>query len=422
VAAMDAEGVDEEASTELKDTFMSTWGEKPIEGEISLLHIKGMYGLAELTRTQLEDFGLVQLTEEEKEERAERQRVADEEAARQRAIDDEQARLDSLVALYREGVEEHQKIKQANKSLQELVIARLLQLKRTDAPRPMDGGREEGFSDKTMQDHQQTYDKILSVIDDLRLELRTTQEEMKDKTSHLKDKRDVKDSEASALETEFLDFKREVAKGAENSRTGKAIPAKLIAHLEQLEAEKEMEVEKARLKNISHRTTLKKLEHTLKRKEELAKGLPLIDFEQLKIENQTLNERIEERNEELLKLRKKTTSTVQVLTHVKEKLQYVQQEVSVQKEKLAAQEEDVSHHRDLLTHLKHERDRLRADNQRLKQQGGMMASDAILEDFEQREEETNLLNDKLALLKKQHATYTNVILAANNAQVGGMMQ
>jgi len=38
----------------------------------------------------------------------------------------------------------------------------------------------------------------------------------------------------------------------------------------------------------------------------------LIDFEQLKIENQSLNEKIEERNEELLKLRKKTTTTVQV--------------------------------------------------------------------------------------------------------------
>lgn len=41
-------------------------------------------------------------------------------------------------------------------------------------------------------------------------------------------------------------------------------------------------------------------------------GLHLIDFEQLKIENQSLNEKIEERNEELVKLRKKTTVTVQV--------------------------------------------------------------------------------------------------------------
>lgn len=42
--------------------------------------------------------------------------------------------------------------------------------------------------------------------------------------------------------------------------------------------------------------------------------LHLIDFEQLKIENQTVNEKIEERNEELLKLRKKNTTTVQVRT------------------------------------------------------------------------------------------------------------
>lgn len=56
----------------------------------------------------------------------------------------------------------------------------------------------------------------------------------------------------------------------------------------------------------------------------MAEGLHLIDFEQLKIENQTYNEKIEERNEELLKLRKKITTTVQVLTHLKEKLQFVQ--------------------------------------------------------------------------------------------------
>lgn len=58
--------------------------------------------------------------------------------------------------------------------------------------------------------------------------------------------------------------------------------------------------------------------------EELKDGLYLIDFEQLKMENQTYNEKIEERNEEILKLRKKIHTTVLILTHVKEKLQFVQ--------------------------------------------------------------------------------------------------
>ena len=58
----------------------------------------------------------------------------------------------------------------------------------------------------------------------------------------------------------------------------------------------------------------------MKQKEELAAGLHLIDFEQLKIENQTYNEKIEERNEDLLKLKRKIECTVQVLfwkkTHI----------------------------------------------------------------------------------------------------------
>ena len=49
----------------------------------------------------------------------------------------------------------------------------------------------------------------------------------------------------------------------------------------------------------------------------------------LKIENQTLNEKIEERNEDLHKLRKKTTTTVQVLTHIKEKLQFCIGEIEI---------------------------------------------------------------------------------------------
>ena len=57
------------------------------------------------------------------------------------------------------------------------------------------------------------------------------------------------------------------------------------------------------------RTTLRKLERTYRAREQLAEGLHMIDFEQLKIENQTLHEKIEERNEELSKLKRKKTIT-----------------------------------------------------------------------------------------------------------------
>ncbi len=98
----------------------------------------------------------------------------------------------------------------------------------------------------------------------------------------------------------------------------------------------------------------------------MSSELHMIDFEQLKIENQSLNEKIEERNEELLKLRKKTTSTVQVLTHLKEKLQFIQAENQVLKAELTGLEADLGHHRDAVTKVKFQRDQLRQENAKLK--------------------------------------------------------
>jgi hypothetical protein len=133
-----------------------------------------------------------------------------------------------------------------------------------------------------------------------------------------------KKDDATEKADEFTKYKRLITTQAENTKSGKPLPPKTVATLEATEVRKEAEVIAVRLENIKLRNKLKREELMLKRKEELADGLHLIDFEQLKIENQTYNEKIEERNEELLKLRKKITNIVQVLTHVKEKLQFVE--------------------------------------------------------------------------------------------------
>jgi histone deacetylase 6 len=73
----------------------------------------------------------------------------------------------------------------------------------------------------------------------------------------------------------------------------------------------------------------------LRKKEQLADGLHLIDFEQLKIENQTLNEKIEERNDELAKLRSKIVANVIILSHTREKYQFIIKANQKQRESLA---------------------------------------------------------------------------------------
>jgi len=217
---------------------------------------------------------------------------------------------------------------------------------------------------------------------------------------------DEKEAKVTEIQDAFLEFKREVARNAENLRTGKPIAKRVIAQFEATELRKDQDVEKVRLKHINLRTHLKKLEQQLHAKEQLAEGLHLIDFEQLKIENQTLNEKIEERNEELHKLRKKTTSTVQVLTHIKEKLQFVLAENQMLKRDSQELEEVLTANRDQLAHKKKDRDAARQLAARLKSKEGFAKSELLIEDFDKRESDLVDLERRRAELIQRHAMLT----------------
>jgi len=226
---------------------------------------------------------------------------------------------------------------------------------------------------------------------------------------------DEKECKANEISLAFRDFKREISKGSENSRTGKPMGKKVIEQFEKDEVKKDEEAERVRLKNINLKMTLKKLENNLRAKEQLAEGLHLIDFEQLKIENQTLNEKIEERNEELHKLRKKNTTTVQVLTHIKEKLQAVQADNGVVREQLGGLDGQLGAARDRLNKLKREREVVRNENVALKQKQGFANSTLLVVDFETRKTKLQETRSQLAELMERHE-----ILSAMAAGVRGV--
>ncbi|GMI08474.1 hypothetical protein TrVE_jg6685 [Triparma verrucosa] len=224
---------------------------------------------------------------------------------------------------------------------------------------------------------------------------------------------DEKECKANEISQAFRDFKREISRHSENSRTGKPMPKKVIAQFEQAEIKKDEEAERVRLKNINLKMTVKKLENNLRAKEQLAEGLHLIDFEQLKIENQTLNEKIEERNEELHKLRKKNTTTVQVLTHIKEKLQAVQADNAVTRSKLTSLDSSLSSSRDRLTQLKRSRELIRASNVVLKQKRGFANSELLVVDFDTRKVKLQAKKAQLAELMERHTILEDTIQAAS---------
>lgn len=212
----------------------------------------------------------------------------------------------------------------------------------------------------------------------------------------------------------YKHFRLEVAKSAEHSKTGRPISERLLAQLEQEDQEKEEEVQRVRLKNIHLSNQLKRIEQTLRQKEELAEGLHLIDFEQLKIENQSLNEKIEERNEELLKLRKKTTTTVQILTHVREKLQFVEKENEALSATLTELDAALSEKRDALGKVKATRDTLRQKGRKIKDASTFITNSTLLNDIESHKEKREALGVHIEELKREYAELSDSISKTNS--------
>ncbi|CAG9464100.1 unnamed protein product [Pedinophyceae sp. YPF-701] len=200
----------------------------------------------------------------------------------------------------------------------------------------------------------------------------------------------------------FQGFVMEVAQSSEYSRTGKPIPPRLLQDLSGQTRDRANELTRVRLRWVQLRSHLARLEETLRSKEELAEGLHLIDFEQLKIENQALNEKIEERTEELSRLQRKSMAAVLVLTHVKEKLQFVEQEAETLTSRLEGYESALGGKREELHAAKVRRDRLRMATMRLKEHKTTVSSQMLLEDLGQHRARLQDLQVELEGLKRRH--------------------
>ncbi|XP_029113319.1 cilia- and flagella-associated protein 184 [Scleropages formosus] len=201
-------------------------------------------------------------------------------------------------------------------------------------------------------------------------------------------------------------LKRDVATEALARRVGRQAAQAQVQQIQEAEQRREKELVRARLDNVRLWRQVRRYEAALRGKEELAGGLHFIDLEQLKIENQTYAEKMEERGEELLRLRKKITSTVQVLTHLREKLHFVAEENEARRAQLADAEAALGGARDALAHTKQARDGLRADNQRLRRRCGMLGNITLLRDWEDKVSAIEELEQRLDALKRRHAELT----------------
>lgn len=243
-----------------------------------------------------------------------------------------------------------------------------------------------------------------------------------DQLSHdLQTRLDDREFKATEISESFAAFKREILAKAENTRTNRPLSNRLVKQFAKAQAARDEDLERVRLRNISMRRQLARLEKQLRAREQLAEGLHMIDFEQLKVENQTLYEKIEERTEELTKLKRKKNNTVQVLTHVREKLRCIENNNHALNNHLSGVENETMSKRGGLTGTKKDRDLVREDNKELRRKQGFSSSTGLLTDFEKRvkalgdmKARISELSDKYNMLAVQVQRDTALVTSVGN--------
>ncbi|KAL0487157.1 coiled-coil domain-containing protein [Acrasis kona] len=313
---------------------------------------------------------------EEEEEEEEEERYAE-------AQDDTEVSHDRLLELYRRALEEKDRLYQQAKKQQAKLAEVFKNTKKAG---------DDSSKDKVLTETEERYAKHVGEHKELRNELNELKSKNREQLSSMRAKLELRQANADELQISYRNFKISQAYSAVGSRTGKPIPKKRIEAFAKIEKEKDEQVRKVRTAYIELKNMKEALDDSIKKKEEFSKGLHLIDFEQLKMENSTLNEKIEEKNE--------TTTTVHVLTHVKEKLQFVQSENSEMQRALGLLDDDLAKHKDILGQIKRERDVLKTENLDMRDQTPLVGNDALLMDYENRKKEIAVLKNRVSRLEK----------------------
>ncbi|XP_058579148.1 coiled-coil domain-containing protein 96 [Neofelis nebulosa] len=306
-----------------------------------------------------------------------------------------------LLRQYKSLVAERGRYQRYNIYLQHKISEALRKKKGPDAAPVPDKGTEPEAPGK-----EQAYLRSLAMLEELRKQRADDLDWYHQELEQLKREGT---EELARVEREWRAFqalKKQVmvqAMGGSWTRGGRQAALRQVEQIQALEDKKEKEMSAVRLENVQLKQSLVHFETRMRAQEDLTEGLLLIDFEQLKMENQTLSEKVEERNEELLKLRNKVTHNVQIVTHVKEKLHFVDLQNACKKSQLLEMEAQVALRRDILTKTKKARDGLRIDNIKLNQKCGLLGKEPLLCDLEDKVDKAKLLRQRLESLRRHHA-------------------
>merc|ERR1719230_847768 len=145
-------------------------------------------------------------------------------------------------------------------------------------------------------------------VDALNKDIEQTKRTSEQNLDILKALMEETDIRTAEVKRDAYEFRRDIVVGAENPRTGRTMAERVLKYLEDKLTQKDMLINKLLMKNQAYKIAIRKAEKQLKSKQETGDDLQYIDFHQLQIENQQFVVKIEEANQELLDLKRRSGS------------------------------------------------------------------------------------------------------------------
>jgi len=254
------------------------------------------------------------------------------------------------------------------------------------------GGKKVGKSRALTADEKyEVASTEIEVLQSANEKIRTEGDKTLDELRSMMEETDLRIAETKK---DTYEFKRDIVVGAENFRTGKTVAEKMLRYMESVASSKDAMIEKLRLKNVTLKSQIAKMEQQLQQKEEMGEVLHVIDFDQLKIENQQYLEKIEERNNELLRLKLTTGKTVQVLNNLKKKLGNLTAQSDFLRKETAERREQLANFQENLARVTEERMQAQKMNRALKHEQEDTEQPQVLDYMK-------LKNEVLELQKKE---------------------
>ncbi|XP_041978142.1 protein Daple isoform X2 [Aricia agestis] len=178
------------------------------------------------------------------------------------------------------------------------------------------------------------------------------------------------------------EYERSAGTGLILSSKGKPISDKMVERLLTLQRRKTEQASALCLRYIRARNAVAELETIVHKLERLAPGLYVSQYEQLNFEHQNYKSKIEEREDELIKNRKKCTEHNQILAHIREKMNHTDEIIDIAEGELGDAQVEFMRAREKLGETKSRRDKLRwaLEEERLK--AGLLTKKDMLRDYQ----------------------------------------